>query len=140
MPERFQQEIEEILEQSEALAPPARPKRSQRAKGDGPSGAGGVITPGRLIIAAVLLLLTFALIFDGTLATVFLWTGLVVGVLGYAFFFVRADRRRTSCTGEARWWSTMRPPSGPSFWDKMTRRFPEVGGPPLRWLSSPSPS
>lgn len=123
MPERFQQEIEEILEQSEALAPPARPKRSQRAKGDRPEGAGGVITPGRVIIAAVLLLLTFALIFDGTLATVFLWTGLVVGVLGYAFFFVRADRAENKLHWRGQPVEYDSAQGGPSFWDKMTRRF-----------------
>ena len=123
MPERFQQEIEEILEQSEALAPPARAKRSQRAKGDGPSGVGGVITPGRVIIAAVPLLLTFALIFDGTLATVFLWTGLVVGVLGYAFFFVRADRAENKLHWRGQPVEYDSAQGGPSFWDKMTRRF-----------------
>lgn len=123
MPERFQQEIEEILEQSEALAPPTRSKRAQRAKPDSPSGAGGFITPGRVIIAAVLLLLTFALIFDGTLATVFLWAGLVVGVLGYAFFFVRADRADNKLHWRGKPVEYESPQGGPSFWDKLTRRF-----------------
>ena len=123
MPERFQQEIEEILEQTEAQAPPSRPKRSRRQKADGPSGAGGFITPGRMIIAAVILLLTFALIFDGTLATAFLWAGLVVGVLGYAFFFVRADRAHNNLHWRGKPVEYDSPPSGPSFWDKLRRRF-----------------
>lgn len=124
MPERFQQEIEEILEQSEAQAPPSRPKRAQRANVDGTvEGAGRVITPGRVIIAAVILLLTFALIFDGTMATVFLWAGLVVGVLGYAFFFVRADRADNKLHWRGKPVEYDAPPSGPSFWDKLTRRF-----------------
>ena len=122
MPERFQQEIEEILEQSEAQAPLSRPKRAQRAKTDHPAG-GGLITPGRVIIAGVILLLTFALIFDGTLATVFLWAGLVVGVLGYAFFFVRADRADDKLHWRGKPVEYDSPPSGPSFWDKLTRRF-----------------
>lgn len=123
MPERFQQEIEEILEQTEAQAPPSRPKRARRQKADGPSGAGGFITPGRMIIAAVILLLTFALIFDGTLATAFLWAGLVAGVLGYAFFFVRADRAENKLHWRGKPVEYDAPPSGPSFWDKVTRRF-----------------
>ena len=123
MPERFQQEIEEILEQTEAQAPPSRPKRARQQKADSPSGAGGFITPGRMIIAAVILLLTFALIFDGTLATAFLWAGLVVGVLGYAFFFVRADRADNKLHWRGKPVEYDSPPSGPSFWDKLRRRF-----------------
>ena len=123
MPERFKQEIEEILEQSEALPPQSRPKRAPKTNAGEPKSSGGVITPGRVIIAGVLLLLTFALIFDGTLSTVFLWAGLVIGVLGYAFFFVRADRAEN----KPHWRGTPveydASASGPSFWDKLTRRF-----------------
>lgn len=123
MPERFQQEIEEILEQSEELAPPARPRRAQRPEANGPGTSGGILTPGRAIIAAVALLITFALIFDGTVATAFLWAGLVVGVLGYAFFFVRADRADTKLHWRGKPVEYDSPPSGPSFWEKLTRRF-----------------
>ena len=124
MPERFKQEIEEILEQSEAMPPPSRPKRAPQAKdGDPKSSLGGVITPGRIIIAGVILLLTFAIIFDGTLATVFLWAGLVVGVLGYAFFFVRADRAENKPHWRGKPVEYDSAASGPSLWDKLTRRF-----------------
>ena len=123
MPERFKQEIEEILEQSEALPPQSRTKRAPKTNAGEPKSSGGVITPGRVIIAGVLLLLTFALIFDGTLSTVFLWAGLVIGVLGYALFFVRADRAEN----KPHWRGTPveydSSTSGPSFWDKLTRRF-----------------
>lgn len=123
MPERFKQEIEEILEQSEALPPQSRTKRAPKTNADEPKSSGGVITPGRVIIAGVLLLLTFALIFDGTLSTVFLWAGLVIGVLGYALFFVRADRAEN----KPHWRGTPveydSTSSSPSFWDKLTRRF-----------------
>ena len=123
MPERFKQEIEEILEQSEALPPQSRTKRAPKTDAGEPKSSGGVITPGRVIIAGVLLLLTFALIFDGTLSTVFLWAGLVIGVLGYAFFFVRADRAEN----KPHWRGTPveydSTSSSPSFWDKLTRRF-----------------
>ncbi|MDE2802450.1 MAG: hypothetical protein OXK21_06180 [Chloroflexota bacterium] len=123
MPERFQQEIEEILEQTEAQAPLSRPRRSGRPKAERPASAGGFITPGRIIIAAVLLLLTFALIFDGTLATAFLWSALVAGVIGYAFFFVRADRADNKLHWRGKPVEYDSQPSGPSFWDKLTRRF-----------------
>ena len=123
MPERFKQEIEEILEQSEALPPQSRTKRAPKTNAGEPKSSGGVITPGRVIIAGVLLLLTFALIFDGTLSTVFLWAGLVIGVLGYALFFVRADRAEN----KPHWRGTPveydSTSSSPSFWDKLTRRF-----------------
>ena len=123
MPERFKQEIEEILEQSEALPPQSRTKRAPKTNAGEPKSSGSVITPGRVIIAGVLLLLTFALIFDGTLSTVFLWAGLVIGVLGYAFFFVRADRAEN----KPHWRGTPveydSTSSSPSFWDKLTRRF-----------------
>ena len=125
MTERFQQEIEEILEQSEALPPPSRSKRAPQSKADrsGSSGAGSFITPGRAIIAGVLLLLTFALIFDGTLATAFLWAGLVLGVLGYAFIFARADRKDNNLHWRGKPVEYDSPPGGPSLWDKLTRRF-----------------
>ncbi len=123
MPERFQQEIEEILEQSEAQAPLSRAKRSGRPKAERPESVGGLITPGRIIIVAVVLLLTFALIFDGTLATAFLWSALVAGVIGYAFFFVRADRAENKPHWRGKPVEYDSPPSGPSFWDKLTRRF-----------------
>lgn len=123
MPERFQQEIEEILEQSEAQAPLSRPRRMRRQKTERQEGAGGFITPGRVIIAAVLLLLSFALIFDGTLATAFLWAALVVGVLGYAFFFVRADRADNKPHWRGKPVEYDSPPGGPSLWDKLRRRF-----------------
>ncbi|MDE2968759.1 MAG: hypothetical protein OXT51_01460 [Chloroflexota bacterium] len=123
MPERFQQEIEEILEQSEAQAPHSRPRRSGRPKTERPAGTGNLITPGRIIIAAVALLLTFALIFDGTLATAFLWSALVAGVIGYAFFFVRADRADNKLHWRGKPVEYDSPPGGPSFWDKLTRRF-----------------
>lgn len=123
MPERFQQEIEEILEQSESQAPLSRPRRTGQPRAARPAGTGGVITPGRIIILAVVLLLTFALIFDGTLATAFLWSGLVVGVLGYALFFVRADRAENKLHWRGKPVEYDSPPSGPSFWDKLTRRF-----------------
>ena len=121
MPERFKQEIEQILEQSEALPPQSRPKRAPKHDAGEPKTS--VITPGKVIIAVVLLLLTFAIIFDGTLSTVFLWAGLVIGVLGYAFFFVRADRAENKPHWRGQPVEYDASASGPSFWDKLTRRF-----------------
>ena len=126
MSERFQQEIEEILEQSEALPPSARPKRKPRTKAGNAkasNGAGGIITPGRVIIVGVLLLLTFALIFDGTLSTALLWAGLVLGVLGYALFFVRADRADSKPHWRGQPVEYDSGPSGNSLWDRLFRRF-----------------
>ena len=71
----------------------------------------------------MVLLLTFALVFDGTLATAFLWAGLVAGVIGYAFFFVRADRADDKPHWRGKPVEYDSPPGGPSLWDKLRRRF-----------------
>ena len=95
MPERFQQEIEKILEQTEDLPPSAEPEKTSKQQNYRPpsfsSSWKNSISAGRLIVLAILLFLTFALLFDGTLGMVFFWAGLILGIVGYALILIHAD-------------------------------------------------
>ena len=95
MPERFQQEIEKILEQAEDLPPSTEPEKTSKQQNYRPpsfsSSWKNSISAGRLIVLAILLFLTFALLFDGTLGMVFFWAGLILGIMGYALILIRAD-------------------------------------------------
>ena len=95
MPKRFQQEIEKILEQTEDLPPSTKPDKTPKQQSyRSPSFSSGLknsFSIGRLIVLVILLFLTFALLFDGTLGMLFFWGGLVLGIIGYALIFVRAD-------------------------------------------------
>ena len=95
MPERFQQEIEKILEQTEDLPrstePDKTPKQQSYRSPSISSGLKNSFSIGRLIVLVILLFLTFALLFDVTLGTLVFWGGVVLGIIGYALIFVRAD-------------------------------------------------
>ncbi|MQG75836.1 MAG: hypothetical protein FI703_00735 [SAR202 cluster bacterium] len=127
MPERFQQEIEKILEQTEDLPPPSKsektPKEQNNPASDSSSSWKNSISPGRVIILGVLLLLTFAMIFNGTWQTLFLWGGLILGIAGYALFFVRADKASSKPHWRGKLVEYDENPSGPTWWDKLRKRF-----------------
>ena len=95
MPERFQQEIEKILEQAKDLPPFTKPdqtpKQQNHRSSSFSSGLQNSISVGRLTILGTLLFLTFALLFDGTLGMVFFWAGLLLGITGYAIILVGSD-------------------------------------------------
>ena len=107
MPGRMDREIEEILERSEeVLTSQSRTPRKSRRRGSsrwsrpGWTRLGGSISPGRVFLASVALLLT-ALILNvagaGPVAVLF-WLGLVLFIVAYALFFVRS-----SSSPELRW-------------------------------------
>jgi len=127
MPERFQQEIEKILEQTEDLPPPSKPEKTPKQQDDPPrspsSRLPGTFSPGRLIVLGILLLLTFAMIFNGTWQTLFLWGGLILGITGYAFFFVRADKASSKPHWRGKLVEYDESPSGPTMWDRFRKRF-----------------
>ena len=95
MPERFQQEIEKILEQTEDLPPSTKPDKTPKQQNyrshSFSSSLKNSISVGRLTVLVILLFLTFALLFDGTLGMVFFWGGLILGIMGYALVLVRAE-------------------------------------------------
>ncbi len=127
MPERFQQEIEKILEQAEDLPPPSKPEKLPKEQNDSSrppsSGLKGSLTTGRAIVLGVLLLLTFAMIVNGTWQTLFLWGGLILGISGYALFFVRADKASSRPHWRGKFVEYDENPSGPTGWDRFRKRF-----------------
>jgi hypothetical protein len=127
MPERFQLEIEKILEQTEDLPPPRdtekAPKEPSRSPRVPSSGWKSSITSGRLIVFSVLLLLTFALVSNGTWQMVFFWAGLILAIAGYALFFARADKAASKPHWRGKLVEYDESPSGPSMWDKFRKRF-----------------
>ena len=127
MPERFQQEIEKILEQTEDLPLPSKAEKSPKEQSNAPrtpsSGWKSSLTSGRVIVFGVLLFLTFTLVFDGTLRMLFFWGGLVLAITGYAMFFVRADIASSKPHWRGKLVEYDESPSGPSMWDRFRRRF-----------------
>ena len=126
MSQRYQKEIEEILEQSGGL------KRTGRGGGSGTPlwrlvwrWVFGLLRgrswsePGRLILIAVSLLLS-ALIIRAIvpgIAGPVAWAGLLLFVLGYAMFFVRPRRM------EKRWRGQPIDEPGRSWWDRIRRKI-----------------
>ena len=127
MPERFQQEIEKILEQTEDLPPPSKAEKTPKEQPNDPNtttlGWKNALSPGRLIVFGVLLLLTFTLVFDGTLRMLFFWSGLILAITGYALFFVRADKASSKPHWRGKLVEYDESPSGPSMWDKLRKRL-----------------
>jgi hypothetical protein len=127
MPERFQQEIEKILEQTEDLPPPSKAEKTPKEQPNDPNtttlGWENALSPGRLIVFGVLLLLTFTLVFDGTLRMLFFWSGLILAITGYALFFVRADKASSKPHWRGKLVEYDESPSGPSMWDKLRKRL-----------------
>ena len=127
MPERFQREIEEILEHSEDS--PKDSPRQPGKKAKGPSGRGGmfsgwlgdVLAPSRLFMASGGLLLT-ALVLNvagAGLAGLLFWLGLVLFIVAYAIYFVRSEK------GPERRWRgrVVEYDTGPSWRGRIRRWF-----------------
>ena len=101
MPEQYQFEIEEILRKADLVAPiPIRPKKTsffsllkQYAR-QSLEGKAWSITPGRIVLVAVSLILLAALsrmivpVAFGPLA----WAGLLLFIIGYGMFFVKPPK------------------------------------------------
>ena len=125
MPERFKEEIEEILEKAEV--PPKAPE-SQKG-GKGPSrwfglsfgGFSDTFSPGKIFVGSVALLLTaliFSVVGSGPVAPL-LWIALILFVVAYAMFFVRSSPK-----AELRWRG--RPVDygrRSSWWQRFLRRW-----------------
>ena len=128
MPERYQREIEDILKQAGDLGSERSPKTSDRSflkqmwayatksfRGNPSS-----ISPGRVMLASVLLLLS-ALVFSFMMPMIsgpLAWAGLVVFIVGYAMFFIRPSGTRT----EKHWRGQPIDYNDPSWWDRIKNR------------------
>jgi len=130
-PEQYQSEIEEILRKADLDAPiPIRPKKAsffsllKQYAGQSLEGKAWSITPGRIVLVAVSLLLLAAItrmivpVAFGPLA----WAGLLLFIIGYGMFFVKppkspGPRWRGQPLDDA--------PSGPrtNFIDRIRRKF-----------------
>ena len=128
MPDRYKQEIEEILRQAGEIAPAERP--AERRTGllslawrhfvESLGGKTWSISPGRVMLTAIALLLS-ALIaramvpgLVGPLA----WGGLILFIVGYGMFFVRAPKN----TVERRWRGQPLD-TEETWWDRFRRRI-----------------
>ncbi len=127
MSERYQREIEEILEEAGDLEP-ARPRfgrgpsfwRLVRAYiGQALRGNRWSLSPGRVMLIAVSLLLA-ALVLRGALPGIvgpLAWAGLLLFIVGYGLFFVKPPKI------EKRWRGQPLESGGESLWTRFRRRM-----------------
>ncbi len=128
MSERYQREIEEILEEAGDLEP-ASPHfgrgpsfwRVVRAYiGQSLRGNRWSLSPGRVMLIAVSLLLA-ALVLRGALPGIvgpLAWAGLLLFIVGYGLFFVKPPK-----IDEKRWRGQPLESGGESLWTKFRRRI-----------------
>ena len=123
MPDRYQKEIEDILEQAGDLGPGPRSGRRRggflslvwRYFGQAPSGRAWAITPGRVMLAAVAVLLLALIAGSVTsgIAPLLGFAGLLLFIVGYAMFFIKPPKPEKRWRGQAieyddSWWSRLR--------------------------------
>ena len=123
MPDRYQREIEDILQQAGDLGPGPRSGRRRggllalvwRYLGQAPSGKAWAITPGRVMLAAVavLLLALVAGSMTSGVAPLLGFAGLLLFIVGYAMFFIKPPKAEKRWRGQpieygSSWWSRLR--------------------------------
>ena len=129
MSERYQREIEEILEQaSEALPGKGRKQRSHRSifaaigsiLGGMLGGKKWAITPGRLMLIAVALILSALIVRAMTPGIVapLLWAGLFLFIVAYGLFFIRPWPQY-----EKRWRGRLVEEYDNPWWERIRRRL-----------------
>ena len=127
MPERYKEEIEEILRQAGDLSPNGRRRRPRdgilrliwQQLTDSVGGRGWSLTPGRVMLIAAGLLLSA--LFLGSvipgLTGLLAWAGLILFIVGYGMFFVRPSKV------EKRWRGRPVDDLGESPWQRLRRRL-----------------
>ena len=123
MPDRYQREIEDILQQAGDLGTGPRSARRRRGLlalvwrylGQAPSGKAWAITPGRVMLAAVavLLLALVAGSMTSGVAPLLGFAGLLLFIVGYAMFFIKPPKAEKRWRGQpieygSSWWSRLR--------------------------------
>ena len=131
MPQKYQREIEEILQQAGDLGLSDPPKRSRKL-GIGRlaweyfkqsiGGSAFSVTPGRIMLGAVLILLA-ALVLN--LATpgfgvvgILAWLGFILFIVGYALFFIKPKPVQKRWRGDV-----IEYHQGDSLWAKLRKRL-----------------
>jgi hypothetical protein len=125
MPEKYQQEIEDILDQVSSFPKQRRTARKRSLlrmilAGIGQSlvARGWGLSPGRIMLGAFVLLLLawwFKSSLPGLMGPM-LWVALLLFILGYAFFFISPG-----ATYEKRWRGQLVEPTMP-WWERLRRR------------------
>ena len=123
MPDRYQREIEDILQQAGDLGTDPHSGRRRggllalvwRYFGQAPSGNVWGITPGRVMLAAVavLLLALVAGSMTSGVAPLLGFAGLLLFIVGYAMFFIKPPKAEKRWRGQpieygSSWWSRLR--------------------------------
>ena len=131
MPQKYQREIEEILQQAGDMGLADPPKRRPK-QGFGRlaweyfkqslSGSAFSVTPGRIMLGAVLILLAALVLNLATpgfgIVGILAWLGFILFIVGYAMFFIRPK------TVQKRWrGDVIEYRQGDSLWDKLRNRF-----------------
>jgi hypothetical protein len=128
MSQRYQKEIEDILRQAGEVGSgkgPRRPRQSllrlawiyvARSLG----GKTWSISPGRIMLAAVSLLLSALIVgafVPGGIVAPLAWAGLLLFIVGYAMFFVRPPKV------EKRWREQAIDDGTEAWWDRLRRKL-----------------
>ncbi len=127
MSERYKREIEDILNEAGDLAPAPRSgllRQLWTQAARSVSGKPWSISPGRVMIAAIALLVAAVLLrpaIPGATGAM-LWAALLLFILGYALFFVRPSKMGPSKSGEKRWRGQPIKYGQNSWWDRLRRR------------------
>ena len=129
MPQRYQREIEEILQQAGDLGADEAPKRRPRMGfarlvwdyfKQSIGGSALSITPGRVMLAAVLILLAALVLNVATpfgLVGLLAWIGFILFIVGYAMFFIKPR------PVEKRWRGNVIQYEDESLWNRIRKRF-----------------
>lgn len=131
MPQKYQREIEEILQQAGDMGLADPPKRRQKL-GFGRlaweyfkqsiGGSAFSITPGRIMLGAVLILLAALVLNLATpgfgIVGILAWVGFILFIVGYAMFFIRPKPVQKRWRGDV-----IEYRQGDSLWDKLRNRF-----------------
>ena len=128
MPEKYRREIEDLLSQIEGQHETVELKKPSSSRGLFKAiirffgGKGWSITPGRIMMASVALLL-IALLFSssmpGLLAPLIGWGAVVIFILGYALFFINP-----SGSYEKMWrGQPIDEPPPANLWEKLRRKL-----------------
>lgn len=130
MPKKYQQEIEEILRQAGDLGTgdtPLRPPKQGFVSQvwsyfkQSISGSALSITPGRVMLGAVLILLAALVLNVATpgfgIVGLLAWLGFILFIVGYAMFFIKPK------PVEKRWRGDVIQYDGESMWDRIRKRF-----------------
>ena len=130
MPQKYQREIEEILQQAGDLGLSDLPQRRQKL-GFGRlaweyfkqsiGGSAFSVTPGRIMLGAVLILLAALVLNLATtgfgIAGLLAWLGFILFLVGYAMFFIKPK------PVQKRWRGDVIEYQDESIWNKLRNRF-----------------